>query len=301
MLKTRLQHHPSVFGLILLLALLSACSNSPSSTEPFSSLTPEEIWTATPDQPTPTPIPAIAVVNGERIPLAWYENEVNRYIIAQEASGITVEDLAAARQTVLNDLIEKTLLAQGAAAAGFEVTDADVQARIDSLAAEVDLAAWMAEWGYTSEDLFQSMRLELLATNQRDRITGAVPATAEQVELQQVFAYTSTGAQNALTSLNSGIPFEDVAFEFDPVSGGYLGWVPRGYLLIPAVEEVAFTLPVGSYSQIIESEIGYHILMVLDRAERPLSTDALQVLQRQALQTWVAEQWAISTIEILGE
>ena len=300
MLKHRSQLRLANFGLILLVIFLSACSDGSSPTEPVSSLTPEGLSTATPDQPTPTPVPAIAAVNGERIPLAWYETEVTRYLVAQEALGTPVEDVAAARETVLNELIEKMLLAQGAVEAGFTVTDADVQAKIDALAAEVDLAAWMAEWGYTDGDLFQSMRLDLLATNQRDRITSAVPTTMEQVELRQVFAYTSTGAQNALASLNSGTPFEDVAYEYDWVAGGYLGWAPRGYLLIPAVEDAAFNLPVGSRSEIIESDIGYHIVLVLDRADRPLSTDALQVLQRQALQNWVAERLAMSTVEILG-
>ena len=300
MLKNRPQLRLALFGLLLLVTLLSACSNGSSPTEPIASLSPEDLFTATPDQPTPTPVPAIAVVNGERIPQAWYETEVNRYLFAQEALGTPVTDMAAARETVLNDLIEKMLLVQGAVEAGFTVTDADVQAKIDALAAEVDLAAWMAEWGYTDVDLFQSMQLELFATNQRDRITSAVPTIMEQVELRQVFAYTSPGAQDALASLNAGTPFEDVAYEYDWVAGGYLGWVPRGYLLIPAVEEAAFNLPVGSRSEIIESGIGYHIVMVLDRAERPLSSDALQVLQRQALQNWVAERLAMSTVEILG-
>lgn len=300
MLKHRHLSHLPLLGLILLIMLLSACFNGPTSTTSVASLTPGEAETPTLDQPTPTPIPAIAVVNGERISLVWYESEVNRYLIAQEALGTPVSDMAAAREIVLNDLIEKTLLAQGATLAGFTVSDADVRAEIDALAAEMDLAAWMTQWGYTDEELFQSMRLDLLATNQRDRITSGVPTMMDQVELQQVFAYTATGSQNALASLNSGTAFNDVAFEFDPIAGGYLGWVPRGYLLIAAVEEAAFNLAVGSYSAIIESDIGYHIVMVLDRAERSLSTDALQVLQRQALQAWVTEQWTNSTIEILS-
>jgi len=246
-----------------------------------------------------TPPPAAAIVNGERIPLAFFESEVQRYLIAQEASGQMIEDDAAAREVVLNDLIDQVLLAQGARAAGITITDAEVQARLDELAAEVDLAAWMAEWGYSDAELFDALKLQMEAASQRDRIAAEIPDMVEQVELRQVFAYTEEGANSARVSLNSGRDFEEVALVYDPVTGGYLGWVPRGYLLIPAVETAAFDLQVGEHSEIIESEIGFHIVMVLDRAERALSQDAKLTLQRKALQDWVADQRAIATIEVL--
>ena len=87
MLKNRPQLCLALFGLILLVTILSACSNGSSPTEAETSLTPEDLFTATPELPTPTPVPAIAVINGERLPLAWYETEVTRYLIAQEALG----------------------------------------------------------------------------------------------------------------------------------------------------------------------------------------------------------------------
>lgn len=300
MLTTKNNLRNFIIGLILLAILLTGCSkNNP----PTVTLTPADLEssvTPTPSEPTPTPIPAAAVVNGERLPLTWLESEFQRYLTAQAALGETVEDEAAAREIVLNDLIDQTLLAQGADEEGFIVSDGDVQARIDALAAEVDLPAWMAQWGYSDTDLFAMMKLQILAADQRDRITDSIPESMEQVELRQVFAYTSEGANNAKISLNSGTSFEDVAFLYDPVAGGYLGWVPRGYLLVTAVEEAAFSLPVGSYSDIIESDIGYHIVMVLDREEHPLSSDARQILQRQALRDWVADRRANSTIEIPG-
>jgi parvulin-like peptidyl-prolyl isomerase len=139
----------------------------------------------------------------------------------------------------------------------------------------------------------------MLAADQRNRILESLPETVEQVELRQVFAYTAEGAEDALVSLNSGREFEEVAFIYDNVTGGYLGWVPRGYLLIPALEDAAFSLEEGAYSEIIESEIGYHIVKVLDREERPLTTDARLVLQRQAVHDWLAEQREMSTIGVL--
>jgi len=282
---------------VLLVFVLLACEPVPTTikteTQPTMTLSPS----STPEPATPTAVPSAFFVNGEGVPLAWFESEVARYLIAQENLGETVDDQAIAREIVRNDIIDLVLLAQGARAGGYSVSDEDVQERMDELAMDVDLPTWMTQWGYTEEDLFQSLRLQLQADLQKKQIIEGIPESVEQVELQQVFAFTETGARNALVSLNSGRDFDEVALTYDPTTGGYLGWAPRGYLLIPALEEVAFTLPVGEFSEVIESEIGFHILLVLDRAERPLTSDARMTLQRSALHAWLDQQRDQATIE----
>jgi len=283
---------------LLLLLTISACTAPPTDVAELETpVVTEE--SPTPEVPTATNIPAAAVVNGEPLALSWYEDELSQYLHAQETIGQPVEDMAAAHDFVINDLIDQFLLAQAAIDAGVVVADEEVQGRIDALGEEVDLDAWMTAWGYTQESLAQSLKWQILAAAQRDIILDTIPETADQVELQQVFAYTETGARNAIAGLNAGREFEDVAFEYDPVTGGYLGWVPRGYLLIPALEEEAFSLAVGDHSGIIESNIGFHIVKVLARDERPLSRDARLTLQREALHTWLAEKRERSQIEVL--
>ncbi len=284
--------------LIGLIFFLSACSGTPTTEVTPSQTVGAPTATPTPAAPTPIPEPAAASVNGDPIPLAWYESELNRYLIAQEG-GEPAGDEAEAEKRVLDELIDQLLLAQAAREAGTEITDQALEEKLLAVSAEVDLSAWMAEWGYTEESLRYALRLQMLAADQRDRIIESIPEAAEQVELRQVFAYTQAGAEDALLSLNSGRDFEEIAFTYDPVTGGYLGWVPRGYLLIPALEEAAFRLEIGAYSEIIESDIGYHIVTVLAREERPLTTDARQALQRQALHNWLAEQRQLSAIEVL--
>ncbi|MBG0770384.1 MAG: hypothetical protein H0S82_01675, partial [Anaerolineaceae bacterium] len=56
----------------------------------------------------------------------------------------------------------------------------------------------------------------------------------------------------------------------------------------------------GSTSDIIESEVGYHIVMVLDRGDHALSSDARLTLQRNAVSAWLAERLAGSSIEVLA-
>ncbi len=301
MLTSKSKNVRYLLWMLLFGFLLSACSNgtSPVEVETVTPIAP--LLSPTPAAPTATLVPAAAVVNGERIPLAWFESEVTRYVLAQEVMDEPLEDEAAAQEIVLNDLIDQVLLAQAALESGFTVSDQDVQARMDALAEEHDLSAWMAEWGYTQEELFESLKLEMLAAYQRDAIAESVPEETEQVRLQQIFTYTETDAKAALLSLNSGAPFDEVAFSYiyDPITGGHLGWIPRGYLLDPAVEEAAFSLLVGSYSDVIESDVGYHILMVLEKEVRPLTNDARLTLQRQALHAWLAQQREESTIEVL--
>jgi len=301
MLPSKSLTYKRLLLLLLLAFLFSACSNKATPTD-VPTLTPTTL-SASPTlaEPTPTPVPAVAMVNGERIPLALFESEVSRYIRAQEEMGEPVEDEAAARERVLDDLIDQVLLAQGAREASVSISDQDVQVRLDTLAEDYDLATWMTEWGYTEDELFQSLKLQMLASSQRDLIAESIPETAEQVKLQQIFTFTEADAQAALRSLNSGTPFDELAFSYvyDPITGGHLGWVPRGYLLDPAVEEAAFSLSVGSYSEDISSEVGYHIILVIEREEHPLTTDARLILQRKALYEWLALRRENSTIEVL--
>jgi peptidyl-prolyl cis-trans isomerase C len=73
--------------------------------------------------------------------------------------------------------------------------------------------------------------------------------------------------------------------------------VPRGYLLEPDLEEAAFSLEPGQYSDVIATEVGYHILLVLERdPQHPLSPDAYLVMQEKALQDWLAQKRAESEI-----
>lgn len=276
---------------------LSACSPAQTTTATTTEAVPISAVTQAP--PTATPLPAAVIVNGERLDLAFFESELARFVTAQETANNPVEDEKIAQDLVLEDLIDRMLLAQFAEEQGLAVEDSEVEARLQALATDLDLDDWMSRNSYTREELSQALRLDILAVRGRDRVIAEVPQVMEQVELRQVFAYTEAGAKNALLSLTSGKPFEEVAQIYDPVTGGYLGWTPRGYLLVPAVEEAAFSLPVGGYSDIIESDVGYHIVRVLAREERPLSQDALLTLQRQALTDWLVERRAVSAIEIL--
>ena len=274
----------------LLTALgLAACA---SVSTPEITSTPQA--TSTPEPPTATPEPLALSVNGESITLAEFNAEVARYTAAQIALGKTV-DSAAAASAVIEDFIAQMLLAQAAHANGFTLDDAALQARIDSLASQIggteNLSKWQSEHGYSEQAFRSALRRGAESAWMRDRIISTVPSTAEQVHVQQILLYNQDTAQNFLAQLNGGADFNELAFKADPLTRGDLGWVPRGYLLNLQIETAAFGLEVDGHSDVITTEVGFHIVRILARdPNRPLSPDAALSLQELALRKWVEEQ-----------
>ncbi len=258
--------------------------------------------TVSPLPPTPTSEPSAAIVNGESIPLTVYRAEYTRYQAARQLlDGQPAPEEEAASQ-VISELITQVLLAQAARQQGYAPDEAGVEAHLEEMrSAQGDAwTDWLEANAYTEETLRNDLRRQMAAAWMRDRIVAAVPETMLQVHARQILLYNPDEAQEVYAGLQRGTDFATLAAQYDPVSRGDLGWFPRGYLFVPAVEEAAFALQPGEYSNIIESDLGYHIVQVIERQEeRLLSTDARLVLQGRVLQSWITTQQAQSQIEIL--
>jgi peptidyl-prolyl cis-trans isomerase C len=282
--------------LIFVLALsLSACSSVFGSSRTPTPLLPSP----TPVPPTATPPPLAATVNGEYITLAEYEAELARYKAAQTALDKTVSEEQASKN-VLDDLIAQVLLAQAAREANFKITESSLDSRAQALSAHIGgveaLSKWKSDHGYMDASFRQALKRAIEAAWMRDKIVADVPDTAEQVHVRQILTYNEADARAALDRLNNGANFDELAAEYDPITRGELGWVPRGYLLDPKANEAVFALQAGEHSDVIATEAGYHIFNVIERANRPLSPDALLTLQEQALQKWLVERRAQSEV-----
>jgi peptidyl-prolyl cis-trans isomerase C len=288
MISSRLKHTLPL--VILITVTLSACGL------PFglgSTPTPSPT-------PTNTPKPLAASVNGEGITYEQLDADLARYQAAQTELGNTVTT-EQATQAVLDNMIATILLAQGAAENGHSVTDGDVQTRVEALQTQMGgpqaLAVWKSNLGYSDEQFGEELKKEMMAAWMRDEIISAVPTSTEQIHAKQILLYNLEEAQQALGYLQAGWTFDDLAKQYDPLTGGELGWFPRGYLTQPAVEQAAFALQVGQYSDVIQSEVGYGIIYVEERdPNRLLSPDALLTLQGNALTDWLAQKRAASTI-----
>jgi peptidyl-prolyl cis-trans isomerase C len=261
-----------------------------------------------PPTPTATPAPLAAVVNSEGILLADFESEVARFEAAQAALGTDLATLEGYRGQVLQAMIDRTLLAQGARDAGVSLNEDAVVAETERLALDLGstdaLEAWMAENSYTIDSFTRGLGEEMLAAEMVARIAEAVPTEAEQVHARHILVASRDEADALRAEILAGGEFADLAVTYSldlstRPAGGDLGWFPQGYLTTPEVEAAAFSLNPGETSEVVESSLGFHVVQTIERAVRPLSPDALERMQESAVESWLAEKRQASSIEIL--
>ena len=78
----------------------------------------------------------------------------------------------------------------------------------------------------------------------------------------------SKKAEDVLKKAKSGANFGDLAKQYSDDStkevGGDLDWIVRGQT-VPEFEQAAFSLPIGSISDLVKTQYGFHIVKVIDR------------------------------------
>lgn len=287
-----------LFSLILLLGLVACGAEAPSTPDASAST---EATLPDPEVATPTVGVAAASVGGEEISRSTFDLHLALYQAAQAQTG-TLLATEEAEQQVINNLIERLLLAQGAREQGFSV-DSVLEERLAKLVQNAGgqeaFDAWLVANGYTSEVFRTELALEIEAAHMRDLIAAQVPTTAEQVHARQILLSDQFSADRLLGQLNGGTTFEQIVANNDPARFGDLGWFPRGYLLQPEVEEAAFALQPGEYSQVVQSELGFHLIEVIERdPTRPLNPQALLQLQTQAISDWLEQRRAQIEVSI---
>jgi foldase protein PrsA len=156
--------------------------------------------------------------------------------------------------------------------------------------------------GLTDADYRELFRTQLLREKMQEFVGQQVPTTELQVRARHILVDTEEEANAVLERLQQGEDFATVAMEVsqDTLSaelGGDLGWFPRGKM-DPAFEEVAFSLPVGEISDVVETSYGFHIILVEDRDEdRELDADMLEQRKSEAFDAWLTDLRAEADIQ----
>ena len=271
---------------------------------------------STPQSPPQADANAVAaMVNGEPLALADYQKQVGEWETAFVAQNVNLSEqekeemLIQGRRQVLDVMIEQLLIEQAAARAGVVVSDAEVESviarDIEENGGQAQFEAWLQANDWTYEEYKSRQRSMMIASQMFEQVTKDVPTEAEQVRARHILVTTEQEAQNLLAELQGSADFRTLAREhsLDPStreSGGDLGFFPRGTLVVPEVEEAAFSLSVGEISGVVSSAMGYHIVQVVERSEQmALTEESWQALREVTFRGWVSSLWASAQIEIL--
>ena len=232
-------------------------------------------------------------------------------------------DLALEAQA-LDILVRVAIYELEAESRGIAVSDTEAQQQFDILYAEYlasngmteeDLAYYLTLQGSTIEefkdDALTNIGRGLLEERIRDAVVGEIDVsdeeiaayfdehlfefeTDEQVQASHILVSDSTAAEDVLTRLDAGEAFADLAIELseDPGSapaGGDLGWFGRNQM-VAEFEDVAFSLEVDEMSGIVETDYGFHIILVTGKQDAYTPTlDEVEDEVRAAVETQSAD------------
>lgn len=246
-------------------------------------------------QPTITPGPAIvAVVNGQPISMETFSRELARYEAGRASLGMepaSPQD----KQHILDELIKDELIRQLAASQGIIVTDEQVTAEINLDVQQYGqeyVDSWVYASGWTPEEYREFIRLELIKEQLVQPIIASVPMVTDHIHARHILVSRQEDAEQVLARLQAGEDFAALAAEYsvdvtNKSNGGDLGWFPRGGLLVPEIEEAAFSLPPGQTSGIIVTACcGYDIVQTLEIAQREMDSTTRSRLIGKAIQAW---------------
>jgi foldase protein PrsA len=214
---------------------------------------------------------AVATVNGEPISQATFNAR-----LASSPMG----------KTVLQQLVQETLIEQYAKNNNITVTDADIDAREAQIKANFPSGSWdemLKSRGLTEADVRSALREQLILDKALAKDVTVTPAQIkdyfnknrasfdkpETVTARHILVQTLPLANQVEADLKGGQNFADLAKKYstDPASkdkGGDLGSFRQGQM-VPAFDKYAFSAPIGQISPPIKSPFGYHIIQVESR------------------------------------
>lgn len=328
-MSSRLPRFLLLLTAISILLLIAACSDDPAATQapptiraaesesgqPAPTAASDEAAsppTETPIPPTPTPTePLAATVNGEPIYLSTFEEMLARYQQGQAlvmAGSPEAQSDEEQRRLVLDMLIERALIEQAAAENNITITPEMVEqqmAELRQVAAEAggegNFEAWLTANNWTEESFREALAFEMLTERVSATVTADVPEAVKQVHARYLQVEDPALAASLLEQVENGADLASLAEQHSldratAEQGGDLGFFPAGTLLVPEIEEAAFSLEPGEVSDVITGSVAggeptYYLVQVVDvDPQRPLSPDLRAMLLQERFEAWLEEQ-----------
>jgi foldase protein PrsA len=274
---------------------------------------------------------AIAVVGGKEIARADYERlleQAEKTFEAREQDfpGTGTPEFEQLKQAIVRSLVEQKQFEVGAEELDVEVTDEEVDERLEELKEqffEGDEQRYQAELekqGLSEEQVRMDLRSRLLSEKIFEEVTKDVQVSDEDVrsyydenkaqfetaasrEVRHILVKQRGRAQDLYQQIQRGASFATLAREFsqDPASKDQGGkFEAQKGATVPPFDETAFGLETGELSEPVKTQFGWHIIEALSavkpKSTRPLSEveadirqQLLQQKQNDAMNQWVEE------------
>ncbi len=255
----------------------------------------------------------LATVGEDVILLSDVMNEIGPALYELRQEGLSPGEMAqreeALMREALDQAIQNTLLVREARRAGMEVSDREVDQRLEELRARYPSEEAFREdlqaSGETLSEIRSRLRRQILAINvgmsrRREFEQNAVVTESEvaqyyqdnieefqrpeRVRVRQIFVAAETDEAQEQASarleqlreeLEGGADFHELAAEHSEApgaeQGGLIGWQQRGDLVDP-LDSAAFSLEAGEISEVLETSFGVHILKVDEREDADVAS-----------------------------
>jgi foldase protein PrsA len=232
----------------------------------------------------------VADVNGEIISKEYFEKKFmileksyneyyNQDIWTEEKDGKTFRELVRGR--LLDSIIVETLVRQSLDSSDFELDDNELEEALSTYNSEIEsneeLKKFYTDNGIDEEFIEKQIINQFYMEGLKDTIREEVKGSGEEldkyydenvieVRARDILFKDEESARDILLKIKSGEDFEELAKENseDPSTaykGGDLGFFPKARLE-KELEDVAFSLEPGQVSDLIKTDLGYHILKV---------------------------------------
>jgi parvulin-like peptidyl-prolyl isomerase len=277
------------------------------------------------------PADAVAVVGGQEIPKAEYDRllaaaEKTYKARKQEFPEAGTPEFAQLRNAIVRNLVETTQFEIAAKELGIEITDKEIDERLDQLKEqyfEGDEQRYKDELeaqGLTEEQVRSDLETRLLSEKVFEKVTSKVEVTDEEIqkyydenkaqfetpasrEVRHILVKSKAKADALHRQLENGANFAQLAKEnsTDTASkeqGGKFT-AQQGATVAP-FDKVAFDLETGELSEPVKTQFGWHIIEAvgdvkakssqeLSEVEEQISTTLLEEKRNKRINEWVEQ------------
>ncbi|MGI8516649.1 MAG: peptidylprolyl isomerase [Acidimicrobiia bacterium] len=227
-----------------------------------------------------------------------------------------------------NAIFNVALIAAAKSEFGIDPTEAEVSAKLADIETEIQAAQGMSGEEFLATQGIGAEQLNVIARQQvikdaldvefLDRITSASDGEAEELLATQRIARTTAcvshllvvteeEATAALARIDGGEDFTTVAAEVGTdataANGGELGCTSLGDY-VPEFAEASLSAPIGEVAGPVETEFGFHLILVSSREEPALADIKSEIdLQRvnEEISAWIIETLTAAEVTVESE